>query len=301
MKTPDRAPAPDTIIAGADGSDRSLLAVRWAAEEAVRRGTILRVVHTLPWLYGTPIDPRIGVVPKEEIAHGKRILERALSAAREHAAGVAVETELMVGSAAQVLLERARASAMVVVGAHGSGLTARLPIGSTTLQVVSHTAVPAVVVGATEPGSWQEVVVGVDGGGAEAPAVRFAFAEAALREARLRAIHAWTHPSSTGPGDMQPLVYDPALVGEEERRVLERALSAQRNDFPHVEVGCEAVRGRPARILTGASARADLLVVGTRGRGGFAGLLLGSVSHAVLHSAHCPVAVVPSLTRQEEP
>lgn len=99
---------------------------------------------------------------------------------------------------------------------------------------------------------------------------------------------------------MRPLVYDRAVVGEEERRVLDHALVALREEFPYVEVCCEAVRGRPARILAGASARADLLVVGTRGRGGFAGLLLGSVSHALLYTAHCPVAVVPPITWQEE-
>lgn len=300
MKTADRPPTRRTIIAGTDGSDRSVPAVRWAAEETVRRGGVLRIVHTLPWLYGTPVGPRSGVVPNEEIERGRTILERAVSIATGHAAGVTVETEIMVGSAAQVLLERARASAMVVVGAHGSGLTARLPMGSTALQVVTHTAVPAVVVSEAEPGSWQEIVLGVDGGGTEAPAVRFAFEEAELRKARLRAIHVWSHPGSDRPGDMKPLVYDEAVVDEEERRVLDRALAEWREEFPGVEVGCEAMRGRPARILAGASARADLVVVGTRGRGGFAGLLLGSVGHALLHSAHCPVAVVPPAGRGEE-
>jgi nucleotide-binding universal stress UspA family protein len=303
MKRADGSFSPPygAIIAGTDGSDRSVPAIQWAADEAVRRDRVLHIVHTIPWLYGTPTDPRAGVVPNEEIARGRRTLERAVSVAYEQAAGVTVESELMVGSAAQVLLERARASTMVVVGAHGSGLATRLPIGSTTLQVVMHTAVPAVVVSETEPGTWQEVIVGVDGGGMEAPAVRFAFEEAALRKARLRAFHAWSHPSSERSGDMQPLVYDRAVVDEEERRMLDHALAALRDEFPHVEVACEAIHGRPARILAGASARADLLVVGTRGRGGFAGLLLGSVSHALLHSAHCPVAVVPPITRQEEP
>lgn len=286
------------IIAGTDGSDRSVPAVLWAADEAVRRGCVLRIVHTVPWLYGAPVDPEAGVVPDEELARGRDVLERAVRLAREHARGVTVESELVVGGAAAALLERARTDAMVVVGAHGNGWAARLPIGSTARQVVTHTSVPVVVVREpAEPGSWQEIVVGVDVGTPEAPAlgpaVRFAFEEAALRKARLRAVHAWTHPSSSGPGDMQPLVYDVAVVEEEERRALDDTLAEWRDEFPDGEVACDVVRGRAARILAGASARADLLVVGTRGRGGFTGLLLGSVAHAMLHNAHCPVAVVP--------
>lgn len=99
---------------------------------------------------------------------------------------------------------------------------------------------------------------------------------------------------------MRPLVHDPVIVADEERRALSESLVAWREEFPDVEVSGEVVRGRPARILAGASARSDLLVVGTRGRGGFPGLRLGSVSHAMLHTAHCPVAVVPSGSRQEE-
>lgn len=303
MKTADRSSSPafDSIIVGTDGPDRSVPAIQWAAEEAVRRDHVLRIVHTIPWLYGAPIDPGAGVVPDEEIARGRKALEKAACLAREHAPGVTVESELIVGGAAAVLLERARTAVLVVVGAHGTGLAARLPIGSTALAVVTHASVPAVVVREPEPGSWHEVTVGVDEGGAEEPAVRFAFVEAALRKARLRAIHVWSHPSSDRPGDVQPLVYDAAIVDGEERRILDDVLGAWREEFPDVEVCCETVHGRPARILAGASARSDLLVVGTRGRGGFAGLLLGSVSHALLHSAHCPVAVVPSVARQEEP
>jgi nucleotide-binding universal stress UspA family protein len=86
-------------------------------------------------------------------------------------------------------------------------------------------------------------------------------------------------------------MYDPQALAEEE---LGESLALWREKFPEVEVVSEVMRGRPARILAGASARADLLVVGTRGRGGLAGLLLGSVSHALLHHARWPMVVVPS-------
>jgi nucleotide-binding universal stress UspA family protein len=275
-------------------------AVGWAADEAARRDFIVHIVHTVPWLYGTLIDPGSGVVPDDVVTRGRAVLETAVSAARERAPGLRVESELEVGSPARVLLERARAAAVVVVGSHGTGLAARLAIGSTALQVVTHAPVPAVVVREVEDVSWHEITLGVDGSETEGPAIHFAFEEAALRKARLHAIHAWPYPGSAGPGDMRPLVYDSAVVGEEKGRELGEFLADWRAEFPDVEVCGEAVHGRPARILAGASARSDLLVVGSRGRGGFPGLLLGSVSHAVLYSANCPVAVVRSVSRQEE-
>jgi nucleotide-binding universal stress UspA family protein len=204
---------------------------------------------------------------------------------------VAIETELKVGSAAQVLLDRARAAAMVVVGARGARPIARWPLGSTARQVVTHTSVPAVVVREPERAERGEVAVGVDGSNANQPAVRFALEEAALRKARLRIVHAWSRGSSSGPDAVQPQDHDPVIFADEEWR----------SEFPEVEVLFELVRGRPARILAGASARSDLLVVGTRGRGGFPGLRLGSVSRATLNTAYCPVAVVPFVSRQERP
>jgi nucleotide-binding universal stress UspA family protein len=301
MMTGDRPSAPVAdVVVGTDGSDRGMSAVAWAADEAALRDRVLHVIHTVPWLYGTPIDPGSGVVPGDVIARGWTVLEATVSAARERVPGLLVESELEAGSPARVLLERARTAALVVVGAHGTGLAARLVIGSTALQVATHASVPVVVVREAEHVPWHEVTVGVDGGETEGPAIRFAFEEAAARKARLHAIHVWSHPGSAGPGDMEPLVYDPAVVGDEQGRALDESLAAWRAEFPDVEVCGEAVHGRPARILAGASARSDLLVVGSRGRGGFPGLLLGSVSHAVLHSAHCPVAVVRSESRREE-
>src|SRR5690349_6808264 len=133
------------IVVGTDGSDRSVPALHWAAGEAVRRDHVLRVVHAVPWPYGTPAAPGTGAVPEERIACGHRVVDEAVGAAREHTPGVTVEGELVIGGAAAALLERARAAAMVVVGSHGGGLAARLPIGSTALQVITHAPAPAVV------------------------------------------------------------------------------------------------------------------------------------------------------------
>jgi nucleotide-binding universal stress UspA family protein len=181
-----------------------------------------------------------------------------------------------------------------VLGSHGVGTVAGLLLGSTALQVVAHTPVPVVVVRHLEPMRRQEIVVGVDAPPIGEPALAFAFEEAALRGARLRAVHVWSEPGSIDHRGMTPLVYNPEVVTEEHAHRLDDGLATWREKYPDVEVVTEVVHGRPVRILAGLSARADLLVVGTRGRGGFAGLVLGSVSHGLLHHAHCPLAVVPS-------
>ncbi|MEU8801045.1 universal stress protein [Spirillospora sp. NPDC048819] len=137
-----------------------------------------------------------------------------------------------------------------------------------------------------------EIVVGVDGAPAGTDAIGFAFEEASIREVRLRALLAWTSPVSTGPGDMQPLVYDRELLAADEERLLAESLAGWRTKYPDVDIVPGSVRGRAARVLAEASTHADQLVVGSRGRGGFAGLPFGSVGHAMLHRAHCPVAIV---------
>lgn len=291
----------NAIVVGADGSAQSLRAIEWAAEEAMRRGLSLRIVHAeVPWLYDMPVAPRAGVVHTGLLSGGHEVLDEAVALARACAPEAAVEGELVTGAATRILLEKAQDAAMVVLGGHGTGALTGVVLGSTALQVVTHTPVPAVVVRSREPAR-RQVALGLDRADTQEPAIRFAFEEAALRRARLRVIHVWSHPASRGPGAMQPLVYDPQVVTEEERRVLGESLAVWCEKFPEVDVVSEVEHGRPVPILAGVSARADLLVVGTRGRGGFAGLLLGSVSHSLLHHAHCPVAVVPSRTASGQP
>ena len=285
----------NAIIVGTDGSDASARAVEWAADEAVRRRLRVRIVHAVaPWLYDTPVDQRFEAIRKWLLTTGEEVLDAAVAACRDRADSLTVEGELLPGPAAKALLERSAGARMVVLGGHGAGAATGLLLGSTTLQVVTHTKTPAIIVRHADPEVRGELVVGVDGSTASEPALAFAFEEAALRRARLRVIHVWSHPASSGPGDMQPLVYDPKVLAEEELAAMRESLTAWQERFPRTEVVTEVVHGRPARILSGASARADLLVVGTRGRGGFTGLLLGSVSHALLHHAHCPLAVIPS-------
>jgi nucleotide-binding universal stress UspA family protein len=284
----------NAIIVGADGSRHSLGAVGWAAEEAALRRSSLRIVHAVPpWLYDRNVDPRLVSVREWLLASGQEAIGEAVETARKQVSELAVKGEVVPGGAARALLERARDASMVVVGSHGVGTVAGLLLGSTALQVVAHTPVPAVVVRHVEPVLRQEIAVGVDGPPAGDSTLAFAFEEAAMRGARLRAVHVWSDPG-TGLGGMTPLVYDPEQIAGEQTHRLNDVLTPWRDKYPEVQVVVEVVHGRPVRILAGVSARADLLVVGTRGLGGFTGLMLGSVSHGLLHHAHCPLAVVPS-------
>ncbi len=130
------------------------------------------------------------------------------------------------------------------------------------------------------------------GSAASDNAVGFAFEEAAYRGAALTALHTWTHPVAGEPGDMPPLVYDADRLEADEARVLIEALGGWRDKYPDVTVHRRLIRGHVRRTLIETSSRAQLVVVGSRGRSGFAGLLLGSVSQAVLHHAACPVAII---------
>ncbi|MEU8344856.1 universal stress protein [Spirillospora sp. NPDC048832] len=283
-----------SIVVGTDGSEPSLLAIGWAAAEAARRGAALHVVYVVaPWLFDVPDDPGAAQVREQMLGDGQGIVDAGVARARERVSGLEVTGEQTGGQPAKVLIERAWDALMLVTGPRGTGGLTGLVLGSVAMQVAMHAPCPVVIVRAAEPSGHGEVVVGVDGSPYGADAIGFAFEEASVRGVRLRALLAWTHPVSTGHGDMLPPVYDREILAAEEQRLLAESLAGWRAKYPDVEVAAEAVRGRAARVLAKASVHADLLVVGSRGRGGFTGLLLGSVGHAMLLRAHCPVAIVP--------
>jgi nucleotide-binding universal stress UspA family protein len=134
------------------------------------------------------------------------------------------------------------------------------------------------------------IVVGVDGSPGAQAALRFALEEARLRDAKVKAVYVWTLPMVTAPGGLPPGLYEDLGVGAEKE--LEEALLAVNGSADGVER--VVAQGAPARVLIDLAQDADLLVVGSRGRGGFTGLLLGSVSQQCLHHAPCPIVVVPS-------
>nr|WP_246001561.1 universal stress protein [Allorhizocola rhizosphaerae] len=278
-----------TIVVGVDGSESGLAAVRLAAREARWRDRPLKLVHAFVW-------PTLRVPPGQAGGglreQAEALLKQAAAVALEAEPAVQIWTELITGAPAPVILGQAHEAELVVLGDRGLGGFSGLLVGSVAVQVSAHSSTP-VLVAKGRMDFEGPIVVGVDGSSTSERAVGLAFEEASVRGAELLAVHCWTRPVSTGPGDMLPLVYDTDEVAAEEERLLAEALSGHSDRFPDVTVRRESVRDRPGRTLVGFSEQAQLVVVGSRGRGGFTGLLLGSVSQQVLHHAHCPVLMVP--------
>ncbi|SCL29460.1 universal stress protein [Micromonospora inyonensis] len=287
----NRSGAP--VVVGVDGSPSALHAVRLAAREAAIRNRPLRVVHAFVWpLLGVPLGPAPDAPSEGGLRHqAERIVTEAVAEAGKVDPEVPVTGVVVDGAPTAVLLAEARDAVLVVLGSRGLGGFAGLLLGSSAVQVSSHAACPVLVVRG-EPRADGPVVVGVDGSDLSDLAVAFAVEEAARRGTELVAVHAWLHPTPLGPGDMLPLAYDLDALADDEERVLVEAVAGWAERYPEVPIRRRLVRGAPARALVEESQTAQLVVVGARGRGGLAGLLLGSVSHAVLHHTRCPVAIV---------
>jgi nucleotide-binding universal stress UspA family protein len=281
------------VVVGVDGSACSLDAVDLAAREAVLRDLPLHVIYAYVWPY---IDVPVGAapVPLSDDAlrdDAEQIVRQAVERARATAPAADVTGEAIIGPPTPTLVDQSRTASLVVIGDRGLGGFIGLLVGSVAVQLAAHARCPVLVArGRADPTG--DVLVGVDGSSANEPAVGFAFEEAALRGVGLTALHAWTHPVPAEPGEMPPPVYDAADVEVEQERVLAESLAGWRHKYPHVPVRCRPVRGHVRQVLIEATEQAQLVVVGSRGRGGFTGLLFGSVSQAVLHHSACPVAIV---------
>ncbi|MDX3239133.1 universal stress protein [Streptomyces sp. ME03-5709C] len=284
------------VVVGADGSASSLAAVATAAREAEWRGAGLRVVHAFLWpALHVPLGPS-ALGPSEGGLRNaaQRVVVEAVEHARSVAPGVEVTHAVVTGEPLTVLEAQSRAAELVVVGSRGMGGFVGLVLGSTAVHLAAHGRCPVMVV-REQAAAGGPVLLGVDGSPANAGAVDFAFAEAELRGAELLALHAWTPWRTPVPPPQDPAMpyaSEPGELARSEERLVAEAIAGRRERHPGVGVRTKAVRGGTREILIEESRTAQLLVVGARGRGGFTGLLLGSVSQALLHHAHCPVAVV---------
>jgi nucleotide-binding universal stress UspA family protein len=278
----------DPVVVGTDGSETAGLAVEWAAEEAVLRRRPLRIVHAVqPWIPAAPMLPPAELAESLEEA-GRAILEEAERLAHKSRPDLEVTTELILRSPAQALSGQADTAFATVLGHRGIGGFSRLLLGSTGLRVAGHVPGPVVIVRGEDVAAGGDVVVGFDPAGECRAALEYAFEEAALRGARLRVVHAWQPPAPTGAG----YTVDEREAAESARWATVRATADLRQEHPGVEVVEDVVRDHPVEALSDASRKAALVVVGAHHRHGLGALLLGSVSHGIIHHAHCPVAVV---------
>ncbi|CAL9463618.1 Universal stress protein [Actinosynnema sp. ALI-1.44] len=282
------------VVVGVDGSTSAAQAVRWAAREAVRRGAPLVLMHTTPMVPVTvPHAVALGPYRNALADQGRQWLAEATATAREAALDVVVSAELTGGWAAEQLIGRSASAELVVLGSRGLGGFTGLVVGSIAVAVTAHGHCPVVVVrgpdARTGPRQDGPVVVGVDGSPTGQAAIPFAFRAAASRNAPLVAVHAWSDVPTTA----WDLLYDWPTIQEQQYKALTERLAEYQAQYPTVPVEQVVVCDRPVHTLLDQAENAQLVVVGSRGRGGFRGLLLGSTGQALIHHATCPVAIVP--------
>ncbi|HKS48346.1 MAG TPA: universal stress protein [Amycolatopsis sp.] len=281
----------NSVVVGVDGSDTALEAVRWAAAEARLRR--LRVDILYAWGItaahygdGIPLPANVFDVFEES---ARRVLAEAVEVARREAPDVRAEAENTGEPPIPMLVSRSRRARMIVLGSTGRGGFAGMLAGSTAVAVSTHAHCPvAVIRGARRDGP---VVLGVDGSPAGEPAVALAFEEASQRNVPLVAVHAWSDFDLDSVYGSPRYTGDSRTFAEDERRLLAEVLAGWQEKYPDVSVERVVRKDRPRHELLKASGSAQLVVVGSRGRGGFRGLLLGSTSQALIHHADCPVLI----------
>ncbi|MBF9326995.1 universal stress protein [Mycobacteroides chelonae] len=277
------------VVVAVDGSAESGAAVRWAAHEAVLRRDHLTIVSVVSRDYLYIRDPATqDRVYRWQRHHCEEVLQRAeaIAADAEGNALPDIRTDLIFGKPVPVIVDISKDSRVLVVGRRGLGTFDRLMAGSVSSDLARHAHCPVAVV-QDEPGRNQDgpVIVGIDGSPISESAIALAFDEASHRGVPLVAMHAWVDVLDTAPE------FDWRLEREQANELLGERLAGWQERYPDVKVIRKLVKANPGRWLIEHSRNAQLVVVGSHGRGGFAGMLLGSVSRNVLHASHSPVIV----------
>ena len=282
------------ILVGVDGSPAANYAVDWAARDAAMRNVRLTLVHAVQ-----PIGPTLPPLPapaafaRWQVERGQTILDESVEIARRSTpdGGPAnVESELLFSPVIPSLVDLSKEAQMVVVGSRGRGPFARSLFGSVSSSLIRHAHCPVAVIHDEDPlmphPAEAPVLVGIDGSPESELATAIAFQEASWRGVDLVALHVW---SDVEVNDFPPIDW-PAMKPAAEEILAER-LAGWQERYPDVTVRRVVECDHPTYHLVRQSESAQLVVVGSHGRGGFAGMLLGSVSAAVAHSARMPVIV----------
>ena len=285
------------VVVGIGNSDRDAECLTWAGSSAQRSGSPLHILHAHDLgAELSAIDPvagnTISLGPEGDIGNAS-LLDETLAQARERWPDVQVTGSLPFARPEQALIDASRTARLVVVGSARANAFHRLGIGRPSLAAAMHSSCPVVIVpqGARAEAEGP-VVVGIDGSLHSAAAAERAFWIADLRKVPLVAITTWNVEVVDGLVVTTPGTNAWNQVEAKYRAIADRVVEPLRAQHPDVDCTVEIVRGVPARVLAERSADAGLLVMGTRGRGGFAGMLLGSQSHKVLETAASPVMLV---------
>lgn len=283
------------IVVGIDGSECSADALRWAVAERGHRGW--PVVATMTWGYLDQHHPDGGTDFEAGYteADAATALDSFVTQALGDEAAEGIERRLVNDLPARGLIDASRDAGLLVLGARGLGGFKGLLVGSVSQACLHHAECPVAIVRRVderEPGTAERIVVGVDGSPDSQTALAWALDEARARCARLDVVYAWSAPYLMGfsyGAEIDNSVYEEAA-----REVLDDAI--ERADTHGLAEPLQKIlvsRG-PAHAVLEVAEAADLVVVGSRGVGGFEGMLLGAVSYQVTHHATCPVVVVPT-------
>ncbi|WP_427924213.1 universal stress protein [Streptomyces sp. cg40] len=283
------------IVVGVDGSEPSLRAVDWAADEAAVRGLPLRLVYASLWerYEGTSLAADI-VKPSEQVL-AEDIVDSAARRARRRQPDLDVSVDVLPEEPEYALVRESRSASALVTGTRGRSGLAEALLGSVSLTVAGHAQCPMIIVRGNHDNQARtathgRVVVGVGEKPAGSAAVRFAFEEARRRGVPVDVVRAWRCPAHEST-DHPLMSGEPARLHEQQAvEALETALKDVPDD---VEAHRRVVEGPTRAVLVDASRDADLLIVGAKRRPGHYGLQLGRVAHGVLHHSACPVVVVP--------
>jgi nucleotide-binding universal stress UspA family protein len=288
------------IVVAVDGSPASKVAVDWAARDAAMRNIALTVVNVqdppmlltepTPYSFGGGMSMGPGYLEWQRDA-GRKILYDALKTVEDATKGspIEVSSEMVDGHTVRTLVNLSKEAQLVVVGSRGRGALARVLLGSVSTGLVHHAHCPVAVIHDQDPlthPSRAPVLVGIDGSPASESATAIAFDEASLRGVELVAVHAWSDTELWGfPG------LDSSTMQSQGEETLAERLAGWQERYPDVKVRRIVECDRPAHQLVMQSESAQLVVVGSHGRGGYEGMLLGSVSLAVVQSVRMPVIV----------
>ncbi|MBP2328764.1 nucleotide-binding universal stress UspA family protein [Kibdelosporangium banguiense] len=284
------------VVVGIDGSAAAVQAVRWAAKEAAARKLPLRLVHVHPDPAVRYADDKIADAMRPALeTQAKKWLNEAAGVAPEAVSELEPQVELRAGAVVQTLVDMSADAAMIVLGARGLGGFTGMLVGTTANSVVAGAMCPVVVVRTAPLGPSRTggpIVVGVDGSPASEAAIKFAFEEASLRGCALIALHTWTEIFIDPELNVDRIAFDTTVLEQRERELLSQRLAGWPEKYPDVQVTRVVKQDRPVRALLDYDEEAQLLVVGSRGLGGYHGMLLGSTSQALMHYTQTPLVVV---------
>ena len=289
--TPEDAPGEGRIVVGIDGSPASFGALSWAAHQADLTSSALEIVMTWQWpaSYGWAAPVPDDFDPEEDV---RKELDGAVAPVRRAFHELSIDPRVLYGHPAPILTEASKGAELLVVGSRGHGKFVGMLIGSVSEYCAANAHCPVLVHRPRRrrqtPGEERRIVVGVDGSPAADRALDWAVAQARRSAVSLHLVSVWSFPMALG----YAFTTSVNEVRQSALDVIDRAMAKVGDVAPGVPVTGEATEQAPAPGLVGAAKGADMLIVGSRGHGGFEGLLLGSVSLYCIRRAGCPVVVV---------